>query len=603
MLRRFVMLLPVLLSFTQLPAIQLEVIYPKEGAELSPGTRDSTFILGSAGPLVKYLKINQQPVRIYPGGGFLAWVPVQRGPFVFKCVAGNDGDSLTVERRVFIKPLVQTTRGDSLVIEDDMMLPRRDHRLHQGDLFRVAFKGTPGCRASFSIDGVRKNIPMSEKTPHNEFYWGDLVFGRADPAAANDIKGYYTGSYLVQPLDWREDRKVVFQLVNADGDTVRRKAPGRLTIFDNSSPQTARVIYDMSVMRTAPYCGYYYFLPKDVRLWTTGQIGPYVRVRLSDTDEAWIEKYKVQFLPEGTPPPKSIVKVVRTADLGTKTRLTVFTGERLPFRIQQSVSPQSLQIFFYGATGYTNWIRRDFADPLIRDIRWHQAGRDVYKLDIALNQKQQWGYDARYDENNHFVIDIKKSPQIAGWPKSPLNGISILLDPGHAPEPGAVGPTGFTEREANLLLAQTLEQKLASRGAAVFLTRSGDEGIYLRSRMRLAALIDADILLSLHHNAVPDGVNPLKHRGTSTYYYHPQSYLLAALLQDRLLKKLQLPDFGLYYDNLAMCRLTQMPAVLLEPAFMIHPEEEALIKSAKYRKKCSRAIVDALEDFLRQSRE
>ena len=78
---------------------------------------------------------------------------------------------------------------------------------------------------------------------------------------------------------------------------------------------------------------------------------------------------------------------------------------------------------------------------------------------------------------------------------------------------------------------------------------------------------------------------------------------MAKLIQEKLLDKLGLHNFGLYYDNLALCRPPQMPAVLTEPAFMMYPEEEMLIASHEYCEKVSEAIIQALEEFLKKSKE
>jgi N-acetylmuramoyl-L-alanine amidase len=111
------------------------------------------------------------------------------------------------------------------------------------------------------------------------------------------------------------------------------------------------------------------------------------------------------------------------------------------------------------------------------------------------------------------------------------------------------------------------------------------------------------VRVSIHNNALPDGVNPFRNWGTSVYYYHPQSLLLAQSIHRRLLKALKLWDFGLFYDNLALCRPTQMPAVLVEPTFIMHPEEEALLRDPKFQNKIARAIVKGIEDFFKQARE
>jgi N-acetylmuramoyl-L-alanine amidase len=68
------------------------------------------------------------------------------------------------------------------------------------------------------------------------------------------------------------------------------------------------------------------------------------------------------------------------------------------------------------------------------------------------------------------------------------------------------------------------------------------------------------------------------------------------------LKLLRLPDFGIYYANLALCRPTQMPAVLTEEAFMMIPEQEMMLARPEFQQKCARAIFKGLERFLKESR-
>ncbi len=592
-----------MLTTLQAAEPKINIVYPREGSIVTAASKDSTFIFGQVQPVNARLLINGFEAPLYPNGAFLAYLPIKPGDFTFDCLAVCGQDSFRLQRNVKIPSLPETPSGDSLSIDAESIIPQRNWRLHQGDLLRVSFRGTPKCKASFGIEGVREDIPMAEAPLAADDYWGETAFGEATPARVMEGGGVYSGSYLLQPLDWGEKRRIVFQLVSLAGDTLKAEAPAQLTIFDNSFPQVGELIPELTVLRTAPYLGYYYFMPKGVRLWIDGQAGPYLRVRLSDNEEAWVEGWNVFMLPEGTPPPHSVVSVVRTENLGKKSRVLVFTGVRVPFRIEQLTLPQTLRVTFYGIDADTDWIRHDFTDPLIREIRWTQAARGVFELRIELNAKQQWGYNGFYDENDNFVLDIKKPPKLRRWPHSPLKDLAIVLDPGHGPDAGAVGPTGLSEREANLLLAEIVKKKLEGKGAFVYLTRSGQEGASLNARPRIAAALNPDILLSLHHNALPDGVNPFKSRGTSTYYYHPQSYELAKLIQQKLLRKLSLPDFGLFYDNLALCRPPQMPAVLVEPAFMMHPEEEMQIGSPEYRNKVAEALAEAMEEFLRQAKD
>ncbi len=111
---------------------------------------------------------------------------------------------------------------------------------------------------------------------------------------------------------------------------------------------------------------------------------------------------------------------------------------------------------------------------------------------------------------------------------------------------------------------------------------------------------DADLLISIHNNALPDGINPFNNNGTSVYYYHPHSKPLAESIHKYLLKETGLPDHGLYYGNLVLTRPTSMPAVLVECAFMMIPEQEALLKTDKFQRKCAKAILKGIEEYLRR---
>ena len=599
--------LTILFSFAVCTIIQaseldLKIVYPREGSTIQAAPSDSIFIFGQVFPPGANLVINDEKISVYENGSFLAYLPITEGEFTFRCLVYNVKDSIKSVRKIFIPPLIKTSTTDSLAIEDELMQPSSSVRLHQGDLFRVAFKGTPGCAASFTVDGVRENVPMAETKNPKYFYWGEYVFGNKTAFLDENIEGVYEGSYLIQPLDWRENRKIIFQLVSSIGDTITKVSPHRLSIFDNSFPQMAQVTATKATLRTGVGAGYYYFLPQKTKLQIDGQYGNYLRVKLSDTEQAWIQKHDIKLLPKGTQPPNKIVNVLRVKDVGEHIRVKMIIGERIPFRIEQTTNPQQIIINFWGITSDTDWIKYESGQDLIKDIRWKQIAVGAYQLVLQINQKQQWGYNVDYDDDDNFYIDIKKAPNIAGWPSSPLKNINILLDPGHLPDTGAVSPTGLTEADANYKLAVVLEKKLRSKGAKVYFTRRGEHGITLKARMNLAEMFSADILISLHHNALPDGINPFINRGTSSYYYHPTSFPLAVAIQEKLLDKLKLNNFGLYYDNLAMCRTTQMPAVLLEPAFLMHPEEAILINSDEYRNKCSDAIVEGLEDFCRHSK-
>ncbi len=573
---------------------EIRIVYPAEGQIVT--AKDSTFIFGSVTPGSR-LWINGHPVRIHPTGRFLAYVPIVTGDFEFQCRAISLDDTVQVERMVHIPHRLVAFPVDSLGFDTSFVHPIASSTLRPGDLFEVSVKGTPGCRAVFDIDGVAWGLPMAERMPLSRFAWGDVVFGdlKIDTSVT---PGIYTGVYQIQPWDVANDAPVNFHLIDAGFDTVSITAGGALSIDASPVPKIAVLTSETVIARPAPDQAYTWFLPRGVKVWLAGQKGAWHRIQLAEGHTAWIADGSFQELPPGTLVPRSIVRVIRTEDLDDRVRVHIPLDDRVPFHIRQRTNPSSLVLTLCGVWSDTDWIPQDFTDPVISDIRWHQVSSEVYELEIFLNQTQQWGYDSRYNGST-FELDIRRKPRIQ---RSVFKGLTICIDPGHHPDTGAVGPSGLEERQVNLAVARNLRKMLEKRGATVIMTREEEEGISLRARPRLAAAMDADILISVHFNALPDGVNPWTHNGSSTYYYNPMSSRLARLIHKEVLEELRLPDFGVFYADLALCRPTQMVAVLTEEAFMMIPEQEALLAQPEFQKRCARAIFKGLERFLKENR-
>ena len=593
---------------------QLEVVYPREGLIVT--ATDSTFIFGNfdyrpfgaatANAPIKFsVTINGMPARLYPNKTYLAVVPVKPGPFTFHTVLrpifadSTAGDSTVVDRNVFIPYYLTTSPSDTLRVDSSYVFPNVDLEMMPSDVLGVAVKASPGCTARFSIDSVAADLPMAEHPPRKSSYTGEAVFGQARPPVTPLVRGIYTGVYVIRPQDMATNTAIRFEITDSTGRRITMAAPGKISIWNSGVPRVASLTQELTVARTKPGRGYQLFLPAGVKLWITGREDNFYRAKLAEGESVWVPMSSVSFMPAGTQLPQSLVKVARTKSFEKFSSVTIFLSERLPYKIEQEMKSQRLHATVYGATSDTDWIRHDFGDPLIGEIRWSQDGEEKYRLTIDLNQNQHWGYRAFYEENN-LVVEIKKSPLTQKSRKRPLRNVTICVDPGHGPDLGAIGPSGFYEKDANFLLAEAVAEKLADKGARVVLTRENmEEGIVLTTRTKLAEAAGADLFVSLHHNALPDGVNPDKSRGSSVLYFHPQSYPLAQSILRHLLQRLQLPNFGLFYQNLAVCRVTSMPSVLVESAFLMHPQEEALIRDPAFREKNAAAIVAGIEEFLK----
>jgi N-acetylmuramoyl-L-alanine amidase len=233
-------------------------------------------------------------------------------------------------------------------------------------------------------------------------------------------------------------------------------------------------------------------------------------------------------------------------------------------------------------------------EPLVSRLSWAQPERDEVTLTVELTEPV-WGYRTRWSRND-LLLDIRRPPRIPL--KHPFQGRTIAVDPGHPPL-GATGPTGLREAEANLAVARQLQRMLQAAGARVLMTRTGDTAVDLRQRVALSNAGNAELLISIHNNALPDGVNPFTNNGTSVFYNQPRSVPLANEVQRSLVRRLGLADLGISRGDLAVVRPTWMPAILCEGMFLIMPDQETALRSAKGQWRYARGVYDGIGRFLR----
>ncbi|MGH7591886.1 MAG: N-acetylmuramoyl-L-alanine amidase family protein, partial [Gemmatimonadales bacterium] len=253
--------------------------------------------------------------------------------------------------------------------------------------------------------------------------------------------------------------------------------------------------------------------------------------------------------------------------LADRVQLRIPVGTRAPFHVDEDGS--RLQLTLFGVRGDVNWIQYGGVDPLISGAKWDAPAADQVRFTIDLT-KPVWGYRARWDGTD-LILEIRRPPVIDA--AYPFRGRRIAIDPGHPPL-GAKGPTGLREAEANLAVALELRRLLEAEGATVLMTRTTDTAIDLYPRVRFADSVNAEMLISIHNNAFPDGVDPFLNAGTSSYYNQPQSLPWVRATQRALAAHLGIRDLGFGRGDLALVRPTWMPAILTEGMFLMIPEQE-----------------------------
>lgn len=563
----------------------IKIVHPAENAQLPALT--STFVFGSAPP-DGTLSINNVPAPIHPGGGFLAMVDLAPGEFQIKAHLKLGDKTYDLTRNIIVAHPEQPAPESPLTIE--YVTPNEDLELLPGDYLTVICKGSPGKTGFFSIKGVKGKFPMTES--------------KAAPG------GIYHGAYRIGKENRLKKSKIEVTLQDK-WHKVSKQANGTISLFPMDVPVMAEVITPDTVLKAGPAlnqnerAGYLMFPPVGAVLQIIGSKSDEYRVRLTETKKVWVNKEQVKLLPKGALPNRAVAGNISLDAAEKSTFVRVSLSRKLPFKIDPDAEGKYIDISFYGAYSNTDWIT-DAVTGVVKQLQWFQDDEETYRLRVDTIPNGWWGYDARY-QDEQFVLELRTPPAVNSN-DSPFKGLTIAVDPGHSADTGAIGPTGYLEKDANLAQALVLKDKLLAKGAKVIMTRVGDEDVPLSKRPQIAREAKADLLISIHNNALPYGGNPFEKHGFGIYYFTPMSLPLAREIHEAYIatfrgnKEFNLPDDGLFYGNLALTRSPQMPSVLIESAYMIVPEEEAYLKTEAFRSTCANAIITGMERYLRRMR-
>ena len=196
---------------------------------------------------------------------------------------------------------------------------------------------------------------------------------------------------------------------------------------------------------------------------------------------------------------------------------------------------------------------------------------------------------------------------------SPLIGRLIYIDPGHAAinENGKIDPGAMkgelVEKDINYEIALHVQRLLIAKGAEVMLSRGETTDLSLELRAAPANAAGADILVSIHVNATER--NP-QASGSSTWFFAPEGddyydraarRMLAECIQRSLLAYGGLADYGLREANFAVLRASEMPAVLVETAFLTNEGDAAKLADPRFREILAEAIAEGVIEYFRLS--
>jgi N-acetylmuramoyl-L-alanine amidase len=430
------------------------------------------------------------------------------------------------------------------------------------------------------------------------------------------LEAAYCGEDADRCLRFAEAPSVELRFAAAvDGDTARLGRELRLRVLEpdalpvaelREAPDRVHGQNGRVVGRPSPHGPYAWRFPDGTRAEVTGRLGDRLRLAVPGGAPAWVDVEDAVLLPVGARRPRATTGDLAVEPEADRLRLGLPLTSAVPVTVSRP-DPRRLRVRLHGVRAGAGRISYGPADPLLEEVDWSQAPGPTMELELGLSEPL-WGYELRWipgatgaageadvDGGTRLVLEIRRPPAID--PEDPLRGRTVAVDPGH-PGAGAYGPTGHYEGDANLAIARRLADMLRERGARPVLIRDDTLPVGLYERTNRAVEAGAELFVSIHNNALPDGVHPFGQEGTSTYYYHSHARELAESVQTGMLLHMGLRDLGMFWGNLAVTRLSWMPSVLAEGAFMMMPRHEAALKTVEFQRAYARGVLTGIEGFL-----
>ena len=569
----------------------LTVVYPPPEHQT---VAEKIFFIGTAPPNAPVLINGQAIPNRSQSGHFAPSLPLKLGENKFKIEYEDEEIEIKVIRNS-LRPEVP----DDLAFAADSLRPNLDIARMPNE--PICFSAIAPTDSQVSVRIGKSKIVLLPQVESIELPPNFAVLTDDNAPTQNEAIGQYQGCTTLDIP--RNYGKPIFELKQGD-ESIIQPGQGEITILSPKDIQVVEVTAKAGVARTGASSDHSRLtpLPQGTRARVTGSEGEWLRLDYG----GWLKAAETKPI-EGNIPPQSIIRSVISRKKPQTTEIIFPLQIRVPVAVQQQ--DDSLTLSLHNTTAQTDIIRLD-PDPLIKRLDWQQVSPNQINYTFELNTDQQWGYELNY-QGTSLVLSLRHAPPGVEINRDrlfssnnltpleqPLENISILLDPGHGgKETGAKGPTGYPEKDINLVMSKLVEQELTRLGATVHLTRTEDQDVSLQERVDIIDKIKPDLAISIHYNALPDSGNAEKTQGISTFWYHTQAHAPAMFLHNYLVSTLNRPDAGTFWNNLALTRPHTSPAMMLELGYMINPQEFEWITNQLEQKKLAQAIAQGIQEW------
>ena len=560
------------------------VEYPYQNKIMPAGIKN-TFLFGRVYQKDSKLKLNGQEVPLYKNGAFLTYQPLQPGKtdFIFELISPTQ--TQTFKRSVFTEGFDAQKYEGKYKFDTEEIFPNTPVKLKEGDNLLFSVYASPKRKITLSL-ASHKDILMQENPQEPGLYETEISFTKEDI------------NYRAQKTVYKmyDEKNKVKNKVFSKGK-IRIYPKGQILAIGKLKKENQRLRpaakKEEHILETRLFG----------KLKITGQLNGFYRVFLAQGEEGWLEEKFIKTAPYFSSP-KNNVWQVSLEEQDTKSVLTIYNNNKVSFKTNQT--PVGFEIILFN-TQLLNTPGEEIKTSLFSKVSFDKLPDETQKISLKFGRNSKlWGFDFAYQGDN-LVFNFYHAPKFNITSQKPLNGVKIVLDPGHSPKrvvpyDGAVGPSGLLEYEINYKIALKTKAKLEEFGAQVFMSKEEDEYMPLARRQEKVLSEQAHLFISLHNNALPDNINPLSRpRGFSFFYYYPHSYTFAEAIERSFVRSIALPDDGIIQRDFSVTRSTpQVPAILIEHVYMLLPEQEELLLQDTFIDNLAKATTQGVVNYIRE---
>ena len=343
------------------------------------------------------------------------------------------------------------------------------------------------------------------------------------------------------------------------------------------------------------------------------------------------------------------VQNIRMSREPNKTRLVFDLDGSVEYSLFSMHKPERLVIDLKQTRLMNAGVLEELHSPQLKGIR--TGVRKMHDLRIVLDLKSRttpnsFLLEPKGNNGYRLVIDVKEpagSRKREVVKKQNLRDVVVAIDAGHGGnDPGATGRLGTHEKNVTLQIAKRLKKAIdGTKGMRGELIRRSDRFMRLRDRIKRAHELNADLMISVHADSFPDSrargasVYALSVSGATSEYArllaekenkvdllfgdvdlnHKDKMVRQVLLDlsltgtiessldigDEVLKELgrvgRVHKKKVQQAGFAVLKAPNIPAILLETAFISNPKEERKLRSSAHQNKLATAILRGVNDY------